>query len=186
MVVLSRSVTTFPSIYSTVTRPPDPGGGQDTRCSRVDAVKMLSVEDYFVQYADVRKNTQQKANDNGNNLVAVAELTIFLAQHDIFEPVQQDCEDHKHWYNLMECYNFLWYERYTVIKALHSIHKVSIEKVRAICTQMRKKQEIVNDNTNNPESPRNVTATIVQSMWRGAHCRLKVFVRRKSMVRCRR
>ena len=134
MVVFSRSFTTFPSIYGVGTRPPDPGGVQNVRY-KVDGVKMLPVEDYFVRYADVCKNTQQKANGNGKNLVAVAELVVFLAQHDILDPVQQDFEDHEHWYIFMECYNFLWYERYEEIKALQSIYNVSIAKAHAICNQ---------------------------------------------------
>ena len=129
MVVFSRLVTAMPSVYGADTRPHDPGGGQDAGYNNEHEVKWLPVEDYFVQYANVRNNIKKNVEDDGESLATMVAVGAFLVKHDILESEQKNYEDHEHWYMFMEYFNHLWFERREDIAELRPIYNLVIEKL---------------------------------------------------------
>ena len=71
-------------------------------------------------------------NDGG----AVATVVAFWEEHNLFEPSQQDYDDHKLWYVAMECFYDLYHQRQDDIQEITLAYRISIPRVISGYRQM--------------------------------------------------
>ena len=112
------------TVYGTDMQPPDPKEGQGLQNNKVFCTSKLSIEDYFIRYAVVRKKLHAKAKDNGECL---AKVVAFMAQFDIRESHIQDCKTHYLWYVAIDCYFDLHYQHQDNMKEIFWIYKEIIK-----------------------------------------------------------
>ena len=119
-------------VSQTDQRPPNSGGTLGAGNANDKWMKWLSLEKFLVQYAFVRKYTNNPHH-------GLEWTTEFLEKNNVKEPKEQDFNSHDEWYDAMDVYFSTYYLQQDLIKVLSIYHEVNDSKQKTVLKHSNQK-----------------------------------------------